>query len=470
MRKIFTFALTLVLVLNLGLPALAADREIVTTPSGYTSAEEVVHETFSGNVQVTASTSYAVENVIINWGARGENATFLTTYAENYYTGYYLWKDLSVLPGGTGASDAYTSDLYDALQRLMTETHSKETNYQETRAYYQFTDCLLGDYSEISSFYSGGMVAGQWTGKTYNREHTWPNSKGLGGNDENDIMMLRPTLTSENSSRGNKAYGESAGYFDPGVDVRGDCARIVLYTYVRWGNINYMWGTSGVMESVDVLLKWMAEDPVDTWEMGRNDSVQSITGVRNVFVDYPEYAWLLFGQEVPTDLVTPSGMAAKKPCQHENTLLRDAVEPQCVLDGYSGDAYCADCDVLLSIGTVLPATGKHILDQNGHCTTCDFVYACQHTNVTQRGEKEATCGQAGYSGDTYCADCGEALATGSEIPATGQHTLDEVGHCTRCSYTDDHISNDISPAFWVLIGLGVAAVVVVILVVIKKKR
>ena len=67
--------------------------------------------------------------------------------------------------------------------------------------------------------------------------------------------MLRPTATSENSSRSNTAYGESGSYYDPNdessgtYNLRGDCARIVLYVYVRWGNTSYMWGTSGVMES-----------------------------------------------------------------------------------------------------------------------------------------------------------------------------------------------------------------------------
>ena len=93
--------------------------------------------------------------------------------------------------------------------------------------------------------------------------------------------------------------------------MRGDCARIILYVYVRWRSIGAggVWGTSGVMQNVDTLLEWMEEDPVDTWEMARNDSVQSATGTRNVFVDYPEYAWLLFGESIPNDMVTPSGMA-----------------------------------------------------------------------------------------------------------------------------------------------------------------
>ena len=70
-----------------------------------------------------------------------------------------------------------------------------------------------------------------------------------------------------------------------------------------------MWGTSGVMESKSVLLEWVEEDPVDTWELGRNDSVESITGTRNVFVDYPELAFVLFGEEIP-NMTTPSGKAA----------------------------------------------------------------------------------------------------------------------------------------------------------------
>ena len=52
--------------------------------------------------------------------------------------------------------------------------------------------------------------------------------------------MLRPTASQENSTRGNKAYGESTGFYNPNgeanglFDLRGDCARICLYCYVRW--------------------------------------------------------------------------------------------------------------------------------------------------------------------------------------------------------------------------------------------
>ncbi len=249
---------------------------------------------------------------VYNWGTRGEVATELSTAASDFYSGSNTYENFSQLSGSTSTGSVPSSELYKALQTFMVQKHTKQTSYQETRYMYCYTDCENGG-GKISSFYSGKAIGPSWdSGSTWNREHTWPNSKGLGGNDENDIMMLRPTSVSENSSRGNTAYGESSGYYHPNsasngkYDLRGDVARIMLYVYVRWGNTGKMWGSSGVMESVSVLLKWMEADPVDTWELGRNDSVQSITGTRNVFVDYPELAFILFGQEVPENMSTPS--------------------------------------------------------------------------------------------------------------------------------------------------------------------
>ena len=279
---------------------------------------------------------------IYNWGTRGTVATFLSPNAEDFYDENATSYDaLSAYSGGTGKSDAPSSALYKALKDLMVSNHSHITNYSETRQLYRYTDCQ-NNGGKISSFYSGTGIGPSWDGN-WNREHTWPNSKGLGGNDENDIMMLRPTSASENSSRGNTAYGKSGSYYNPNsesggkYDLRGDVARIFLYVYVRWGNTNKAWGSSGVMESVDVLLEWMEEDPVDTWEIGRNDSVESITGTRNVFVDYPEFAFLLFGAEIPADMSTPSGEASGSgtKCDHNNFDAGVVIAPTCTEKGYT---------------------------------------------------------------------------------------------------------------------------------------
>ena len=310
---------------------------------------------------------------IANWGTRGTIATSLSDNAKAFYTGSNTYDALSALSGGSGTSNAPNSELYKALQNLMVGKQNYETSYDATRDLFKFTDCENGDTSSISSFYSGKSIGPTWdSGKTWNREHTWPNSKGdASGNGENDIMMLRPTATSENGSRGNKAYGESSGYYNPNsesggkLDLRGDVSRIMLYVYVRWGNTGRMWGADGVIESLDVLIKWMTEDPVDTWELGRNDSVQSITGTRNVFVDYPELAFLLFGQSIPNTMATPSGEAAGAVnCPH-NYVAGEPVAPTCTTDGYTVYT-CTLCAKSYQSDKV--AAAHNYVD--GTCTVC----------------------------------------------------------------------------------------------------
>lgn len=50
---------------------------------------------------------------------------------------------------------------------------------------------------------------------------------------------------------------------------------------------------------------------------------------------------------------------------------------------------------------------------------------CTHQNTEVRGRKDASCKEEGYSGDTYCKDCGEEIERGQVIAATGTHTWDE---------------------------------------------
>ncbi len=266
---------------------------------------------------------YASNGIIKNWGNREELATFLSPNAEKFYEDNNVTLDeLLALDGNSNTSSVPSSKLYKELQTLMTNNHTHKTSYGDTRYQYQYTDCQNSakTSTKISCFYTGNGLGPEWdAGKTWNREHTWPKSKtsytsvqNSSVNEATDIMSLRPTSSRVNSSRNNTAYGEGSSYYHPNKesggahDVRGDVARITLYVYVRWGNTSKMWGSSGVIESKAILLKWMEEDPVDTWELGRNDSVESITGTRNVFVDFPELAFDLFNEEVPSGYKTPS--------------------------------------------------------------------------------------------------------------------------------------------------------------------
>ena len=398
MKKIRNLLLLAVVTVALLIPTYAQDvsaAQIKTTPSGYTSAEEVNY--------------VKVGKYVANWGARGETATFLSTYALSFYGSNYDYEYFTSYSGGTSQSNAPQSALYKQLQNYMKSKHTHETSYGETRDQYKYTDCLLSDYSHISSFYSGKIISGTWdSGATWNREHTWPNSKGdASGNGENDIIMLRPTSVSENSGRGNKAYGESGSYYDPGESVRGDCARTMLYVYTRWGNTSSMWGYSGVMENLTVLLKWMREDPVDTWEMGRNDAVQAITGTRNMFVDYPEYAFLLFGEEIPANMPTPSNSlggttpptstpddstidstvdSSQDVCEEHQFVDVNGKQPTATEEGFV-EKVCINCGTVER--EVLPALG-----------------GCEEHQFVEVNGKQPTATEEGFI-ERLCIECGE---------------------------------------------------------------
>ena len=53
----------------------------------------------------------------------------------------------------------------------------------------------------------------------------------------------------------------------------------------------------------------------------------------------------------------------------------------------------------------------------------ETVTTCSHSSTVLKNAVAATCTTAGYTGDTYCADCSELLSQGSTIAATG-HTWD----------------------------------------------
>ena len=59
------------------------------------------------------------------------------------------------------------------------------------------------------------------------------------------------------------------------------------------------------------------------------------------------------------------------------------------------------------------------------CSACNAEYgttANNHVRTELRNAVTATCGNAGYTGDTYCLDCGTTVGTGTATAATTNHT------------------------------------------------
>ena len=259
-----------------------------------------------------------------NSGTRDVVCTSLNgTGAEDYYTGEYDYDNLTTMSA---------SLLLSTLRTLMTSTHTRNSSYDDCKNMATKTDCEAnnGKITMIYTSYQG--TSGQYNGGNgWNREHVWP--KSLGGFETTgpgaDLHHIRPSENQTNSDRGNKKYGnvsggstskgnlsglvggKSSGYYEPLDNAKGDVARICLYMYVRYGgSYSKCSSITNVFQSVDVLLAWCALDPVDTWEMGRNEVIEAYQGNRNVFIDYPELAWILFGKTAPSDMTTPSGNTA----------------------------------------------------------------------------------------------------------------------------------------------------------------
>ena len=262
---------------------------------------------------------------VSNSGQRHVVCTSLDgTGAEDYYTGNYTYDSLSSMS---------SSLLLSSLRTLMADTHTVRSTYDDCKVMATKTDCENnnGKITMIYTSYSGSYS--QYNGGNgWNREHVWPKSRG--GFETTgpgaDLHHIRPSENLTNSNRGNRLYGNVSGgttskgnlsglvggeytssYYEPLDNVKGDVARICLYLYVRYGaSYPKCSSITNVFQSVDVLLEWCALDPVDTWEMGRNEVVEAYQGNRNVFIDYPELAWTLFGRTAPSDMTTPSGEAA----------------------------------------------------------------------------------------------------------------------------------------------------------------
>ena len=267
----------------------------------------------------------------------------------DYYTGTYTYTSLISL-----TNDA----LFGRLNTLMETTckHKKGSgyDYDDLRYEYVNVDRDLNNPGQIILYYNGATHTGVWdAGKTWNREHTWPQSKGAypaDGPINWDMQSVRPASASQNSGRGNTAYGEGPGYYDPDEDIQidnknynpnnlgtyhGDCARVIMYDYLVYGEAGghtadgfytgsaqllSKLGSSGVFESLHIMLKWHMQDPPSLTEMVRNDGAQDYQGNRNPLIDYPELAIQVFLDDgITTYTVTESSAATMWPA-HQYTL------------------------------------------------------------------------------------------------------------------------------------------------------
>lgn len=187
---------------------------------------------------------------------------------------------------------------------------------------------LYSEGSRSKIDYQSGETSsiGKW-----NREHIFPQSRGgysdgtsrfadgidvwekTSANDilagHSDAHHLRPEDASENSSRGNKNYGEYNGPANSAGSWKGDVSRAVFYMATRYKGLSMVNGnpanpsasnnaTLGQIGDMQTLLNWHIADPTDDYEKNRNNYIYTWQVNRNPFIDYPELVDYIWGSKV----------------------------------------------------------------------------------------------------------------------------------------------------------------------------
>ncbi|MBO6280566.1 MAG: endonuclease [Bacilli bacterium] len=247
--------------------------------------------------------------------------TYTNHDADTYYSSIsssLTGKDLLNALNSLNSSRQKTFISYKSGMGInINESYYIYTDYDPSSVQYDSNGQPYG--TRILSFYSGTPTT------SWNREHMWPNSHG-GNLVESDIHHTRPTIASENGSRGNSFYVEgkadNSNGWDPAMEsfgdetYRGDSARVIFYAAIAKTQLTIIdaeyHSTSNskkdyMMGKLSDLLKWNLKYPVLQREQNRNEGAEYLQGNRNPFIDHPEYACKIWGNTNETTKAICSG-------------------------------------------------------------------------------------------------------------------------------------------------------------------
>ena len=232
--------------------------------------------------------------------------------------------------------DDLRNDLQDLISDYTGFSYSSVWNILKESDLYSGDDVLLiygynnnNDGSNTDRLRDKDLTANSapYAGK-WNREHVFPKSLASDSNGDfetmstsigigTDLHNLRPADQGWNSTRGNKKFEDSSGSSSgaittgwyPGDEHKGDVARIIMYMYTMYANESLeslpnnvgLGGNTHHADMPDIFLEWNADDPVDTFEEERNETIYSYQGNRNPFIDNPFLAYLIWGGPVISD-------------------------------------------------------------------------------------------------------------------------------------------------------------------------
>ncbi|WP_017445107.1 endonuclease [Gayadomonas joobiniege] len=238
-------------------------------------------------------------------------------------------------------ADALSADkagLKQTLNQIISRSHKKLT-YAQVWTVLTESDQDPVNSNNIIEVYTGWSVpkANNASGAqssdqdAWNREHIWPRSRGLTTDEAyafTDLHHLKPADVSVNAARAHfdfalggvpldeastNSINLDAQTFAPRDEVKGDIARILFYMDTRYqGDSSDLTPDLQLIDDLSqlsdtkvgrlcTLLAWHNQDVVDSFEQNRNKVIYEYQGNRNPFIDYPEFANLVYAHECDSE-------------------------------------------------------------------------------------------------------------------------------------------------------------------------
>ena len=238
-------------------------------------------------------------------------ATSLHSLSETKHTTKIGYGDLwglygtsDVLPGTKVIWDVY-SDCIFTLATDQAGTYSKEGDaynreHMIPQSWFNKATPMVADAHHI--FATDGYVN--------NKRSNYPHGEIAEG--------ANPTYTSLNGGKLGQSADSSMGVvFEPLDEYKGDIARAYMYMAIRYSDKVGSWTSDATkifkgtypyltQYSIDLFTKWSHQDPISDKEYVRNNAIADRQGVRNPFVDHPEYIdkiWTNNYQDEPSNTV-----------------------------------------------------------------------------------------------------------------------------------------------------------------------
>ena len=235
-------------------------------------------------------------------------------FPENYYSNLngLAGQDLIIaLQEIISNTDLVRAHSYSDVKEILKEADVNPENSNQVWLVYTEQARSKIDFQTTSS------SVGKW-----NREHTFPRSRGgfnnisadsyADGIDQywqtnidslrhanSDAHGIRASDGPENSSRGNKHYGDYNGPTGNLNSFKGDVARSVLFLSLRYNGLDIVDGfpdTVGQLGDLQTILSWNDLDPVDDFEKNRNNVIYNWQNNRNPLIDLPEIVNYIWGE------------------------------------------------------------------------------------------------------------------------------------------------------------------------------